>query len=408
MRLFLSLLLLTAASLATTAPAQVLPGIDVLERDGFAPLQGKRVGLITNPTGISRDGRSTVEILHRAKGVTLAALYGPEHGVYGDQIAGGYVATTTDKRTGLPAFSLYGPTRKPTAAMLKGIDVLVFDIQDIGVRSYTYVSTLGLAMEAAGEAGIEFMVLDRPNPLGGHRVEGPGLQPKFRSFVSQWPLAYVYGLTSGEAARMIAGEKWIARAPKLTVIPAAGWKRSMSWADTGLTWVPTSPHIPTPDTALLYAATGWIGELGTVSNGVGYPQPFALVGLPGIPAEEFARRMNARNLPGLRFRPAYYKSFYTAFKDKVCGGVQIHLVDPSTAHLAGSGIHLFEELSRLAKRNLFAEAKPENIRMFDQVAGSDTLRQQLLAGTPAARIVASWKDFEDRFRQQREPYLLYR
>src|SRR5271170_1077722 len=261
----LAWLLLAAAPLQ--AASQVQLGIDVLEEHQFDKLKGLRVGLITNATGIDSHGVSTVEILRKAPGVKLVALFGPEHGVYGSDWAGKYVASSIDEHSGLPVYSLYGPTNKPTPEMLKGIDVLVYDIQDIGCRSYTYISTLGLAMEAAGEAGVKFYILDRPNPLNGNRVEGMMPDPKFRSFVCEWDIPYVYGLTPAELGYMIEkSDGWIKKKPALTIVKMVGWYRSMYWEDTGLVWVPTSPHIPTAETSLDYVATGFLGEAGGTSN----------------------------------------------------------------------------------------------------------------------------------------------
>src|SRR5213592_2906852 len=214
-------------ALVPEAPAQVQLGSDVLAANGFKELQGKRVGLITNPSGVNRSGESTIDLLRRAPGVKLVALFGPEHGVYGDVKAGELIAERTDRRTGLAVHSLYGATRKPSPAMLKGLEALVYDLQDTGVRSYTFISTMGLAMEACAEAEVEFVVLDRPNPLGGERVEGPMVDDRFRSFVGQWNIPYAYGMTCGELAQMINGEGWLRKRCKLTVIPMNGWRRSM-------------------------------------------------------------------------------------------------------------------------------------------------------------------------------------
>ena len=224
--------------------AQVKLGCEVLAERGFKELRGKRVALITNHTGLDRHGRSTIEALRRAPGVKLVALMAPEHGLTGALPAGKEFPNGTDARTGLPVLSLYGPgpTRKPTPAMLKDIDVVVYDVQDIGVRSYTYISTMGQAMEACGAAGVAFLVLDRPNPLGGRRVEGPMVTDAYRTFVSRWNIPYAYGLTFGELARMINGEGWIKQPCRLTVVPMRGWKRSMVWRDTDLPWVPSSPR----------------------------------------------------------------------------------------------------------------------------------------------------------------------
>src|SRR5438128_9581985 len=247
-------------ALGARASATVQLGIDVLEDSSYAQLRGKRVGLITNQTGVDSRGNRTRVLLKQH--CNLVALYTPEHGLEGREKAGRYIKSRRDPLTGLTAYSLYGPTRKPTRAMLRGVDVLVFDIQDIGCRSYTYISTMGLCMEAAGENGIEFVVLDRPNPLGGLRVEGPKVEPRWISFVGQYPIPYVHGMTVGELAKMINTAGWIAPRCKLTVVPMRNWTRDMTWGETGLRWVPTSPNIPYARTPLYYIATGMVGELG--------------------------------------------------------------------------------------------------------------------------------------------------
>src|SRR5258706_4698427 len=258
----LQLILLVLTSGLYIGYGEVKLGNEVLAENRFRSLRGKRIGLITNPSGVNRNLQSTIEILRHGKGVNLAALFGPEHGIYGDIPAGNAVESHVDVRTGLPVHSLYGATRKPSAQMLTGLDALVYDLQDTGCRSYTFISTMGLAMEACADSGSEFIVLDRPNPLGGLRVEGPPVEPAFRSFVSQWNVPYVYGMTCGELARMINGEHWITNSCKLTVVSMKGWKRSMTWRDTGLPWVPTSPHVPYGDSPLYQVATGMLGEIG--------------------------------------------------------------------------------------------------------------------------------------------------
>lgn len=392
------------------AKPKVELGIDVLAANQFRGLEGKRVGLITNQTGVSASGRSTVDILKEAPNVNLVALYAPEHGVYGAELAGDYVASTKDARTGLPVFSLYGPNRKPTPAMLKDIDVLVYDIQDIGCRSYTYISTMGLAMEAAGEAGIEFYVLDRPNPLNGNRVEGMPLDPKFRSFVGQWDIPYVYGLTPGELARMINAQKWITARPKLTIVPMRGWYRNMYWEDTGLSWVPTSPHIPTADTSLFYVITGLVGEGMPVNHGIGYTLPFQLLGRDDFHAFTLADQLNGLKLPGVYFRPAFYKPFYGGLKDKMCQGVQIILTDPDQVNLTNLSVLLLEQLQKYTGGRFFSKEVAPTTKgpsLFDKVAGGDDLRQHFTAGKPAASLIASWQPHLTAFRQLREPYLIY-
>jgi len=253
---------LSAASSVYAEEPSVRPGIEVLRERGFDILVGKRVGLVTNPSGVDHHLNSTVDILFNAPGVELVALYGPEHGVRGDVYAGGKVSDTRDEATGLPVHSLYGATRKPTAEMLEGIDVMVYDIQDVGVRSYTFISTLGLVMEACAEADIDVVVLDRPNPLGGNKIEGCYVEQPFNSFVSQYRIPYIYGLTVGELAELI-NEEGLNRGQKgnqppakcrLTVVPMEGWTRDMLYEDTGLPWVLPSPNIPFKDTPMYYAA----------------------------------------------------------------------------------------------------------------------------------------------------------
>jgi len=251
--------------------ARVKTGLEVLISRDFDILKGKKVGLITNQTGVDSKFRSTVDIFNETPEVTLVALYGPEHGVRGNYSAGEYVGFYKDEKTGVPVYSLYGKTRKPTAVMLRDVDVLVYDIQDIGCRSYTYISTMGYAMEAAAENNIEFVVLDRPNPLGGIKIEGPLVEEGYFSMVSAFPVPYVYGLTCGELANLINNENYLKADKKcnLKVVPMNGWKRKMKFRDTGLEWVPSSPHVPHASTAQYYVATGIMGELQVVSEGVG-------------------------------------------------------------------------------------------------------------------------------------------
>jgi uncharacterized protein YbbC (DUF1343 family) len=320
--------------------AQVKLGIDVLEERQFAELQGKRVGLITNATGIDSQGNSTVDILRKAPGVQLVALFGPEHGVYGADWAGQYVASSTDSHTGLPVYSLYGPTKAPTPEMLKGIDVLVYDIQ---------------AMEAAGEAGIKFYVLDRPNPLNGNRVEGMMLDPNYRSFTCQWNIPYVYGMTPGELAYMIERSPgWIKKKPALTIVPMTGWYRSMYWEDTGLMWVPTSPHIPTAETALNYVATGFLGEAGGINHGIGYTLPFAVFGHPSFDSFALTDQFNQMQIPGVRFEPVTFKPFYGVFKDQIINGSQIFYTDRDQVNLCNLAVRILYQMYHAPARRCSA------------------------------------------------------
>jgi uncharacterized protein YbbC (DUF1343 family) len=407
--LLVGTLVLLACAPGQIACARVKLGNEVLVEQKFKVLAGKRVGLITNPSGVDRNLESTIDVLRRAPNVKLVALFGPEHGIYGDVPAGDKVESRTDARTGLPVHSLYGATRKPTPEMLKGLDALVYDLQDTGCRSYTFISTMGVAMEACGENGVEFIVLDRPNPLGGVRIEGPMLEEKYRSFVSQWDVPYVYGMTCGELAQMINDKGWLKKSCKLTVVPMTGWKRTMVWRDTGLPWVPTSPHVPHGESPLFQVATGMIGEIGGASTGIGYTLPFQCVAAPGVDMHKFAAALNAYNLPGVRFVPVTYKPYYFAFKDQVISGAQIHFTDPAHAPLTAINYYAMEALKKVAERDLFDEAVKANKKfdMFDKVNGTDATRRALQAGKSAAEIVASWKLGEEKFRQERKEYLLY-
>jgi len=389
--------------------AQVKLGNEMLAASGFKVLQNKRVGLITNPSGVDRRLNSTIDLLRSAYGVKLVALFGPEHGIYGDVGAGDKIENKVDPRTGLPAYSLYGDSRRPSREMLNGLDALVYDLQDTGCRSYTYISTMGVAMDACGEAGVEFVVLDRPNPLGGDRVEGPMVQDRFRSFVGKWDVPYVYGMTCGELARMINSEHWNTNRCKLTVVPMKGWKRNMVWRDTGLPWVPTSPHVPHAESALYQVATGMLGEIGGISTGIGYTLPFECIAAPELKPHETAAALNGYHLPGVRFRPITYQPYYFSYKGQDIAGAQIYFTDPAHAPLTAINFYALEVLRKLANRDLFAEGAKTNktFSMFDKVNGTDASRKSFESGTPAAEIVASWKPGEDAFRKARKKYLLY-
>lgn len=404
----LALGLLWAGTAHATPPVKL--GNEVLVENGYKPLVGKRVGLITNPSGINSRLETTIEVLRQAPGVKLVALFGPEHGIYGDVPAGDKVASRTDERTGLPVYSLYDKTRKPTPAMLQGLDVLVYDLQDTGCRSYTYISTMGVAMEACGAAGVEFVVLDRPNPLGGLRVEGPMVeQEKLRSFVSRWDVPYVYGLTCGELAQMINEKGWITNRCKLTVVPMKGWQRSMVWADTGLPWVPASPHVPHGESPLYQVATGMLGEIGGVNTGIGYTLPFQCIAATNVNPHQLATKLNDYQLPGVRFQPVTFQPFYGNFKGQVIGGVQLYFTDPATAPLTAINFYALEALKSVAQRDLFAEAvkAKKKFDMFDKVNGTDAMRLALQNGRRASDIVASWRAGEEQFRADRKQFLLY-
>ena len=387
---------------------KVSTGIDVLQSQNFKILEGKRVGLITNPTGVNKHLKQTIDILFEAKNIKLVALFGPEHGVRGNIHAGDKVDNATDPLTGLPVFSLYGSTRKPTPEMLKGIDVLVYDIQDIGCRSFTYISTMGLAMEAAAENNIEFVVLDRPNPLGGLKVEGNLVEDNFISFVSQFKIPYIYGLTCGELAIMLNEEKMLKKEVKLTVVRMKGWKRKMTWEDTGLEWVIASPHIPHKHSAIFYPVTGILGELGYLSIGVGYTMPFEIVGAPWIDAKLLSDKMNALKLPGVCFRPIHFKPFYATFKDEFCQGVQIHFTDYQKATLSSIQFYIMQEINILyPERAVFKNANKERFNMFDKVSGSDYIRINFSKNHIFDDIKSFFEKDENAFRKKSKIYYQY-
>lgn len=389
--------------------AQVKTGLEVLMADNFKQLEGKRIGLVTNPTGVDRNLVSAIDILHNAKNVDLVALYGPEHGVRGDVHAGDKVDNFKDPATGLPVYSLYGRTRKPTPEMLKDIDALVYDIQDIGCRSFTYISTLGMIMEAAAEQGKEIIVLDRPNPLGGEKVEGNLVEDKYISFVSQFRIPYLYGLTVGELANMLNGENMLGKKCRLTVVPMSGWKRSMVYSDTGLPWVLPSPHIPQDITAYYYPVSGILGELGYISIGVGYTLPFQLFCAEWIDATRFTNALNALNLPGIRFRPLHIKPFYATLAGKNIQGAQVYITDYKAARLAEIQFYVMQVIADLyPDKAVFANADKGRFDMFDKVSGSGYIRETFSKRNKFSDIEKFWTKDEAAFKTLSQKYYLYK
>ncbi len=388
---------------------KIKTGIEVLKSSNFKILEGKRVGLITNPTGVDNKLKTTTDILFEAPNVNLVALFGPEHGVRGDAHAGDEVGNQKDPNTGLPVFSLYGATRKATPEMLKGIDVLVYDIQDIGSRSFTYISTMGLAMEAAAENNIEFVVLDRPNPLGGLKVEGSLVEDGFISFVSQFKIPYIYGLTCGELAEMLNEENMTAKKCKLSVVKMEGWKRDMNYEATGLQWIPSSPHVPHPFSPYFYAATGILGELYYVSIGVGYTTPFQIFAAEWIDAEKFAAEMNALKLPGVIFRPIHIKPYYSTSAGIQIHGVQVHIMDYKVLALTDMQFYAMEVLYKLyPDKKIFNDSTGSRFRMFDQVTGSDYIRLKFAERYKFEDIKNFWYKDVESFRQKSKKYWLYK
>ncbi len=395
---------------APTQPTRVLTGAERLVEQGFAPLSGKRVGLIVNHTAMVGDTH-LIDLVHAAPEVELVALFGPEHGLRGEADAGEKVDDGVDDRTGVPVYSLYGRTRKPTPAMLEGIEVLVFDIQDIGARFYTYISTMGLAMQAAAEQGIPFMVLDRPNPLGGTYVSGFMLEPAFTSFVGQFAIPVVHGMTVGELAQMVQGERLMdgLASLDLSVLEMEGWTRVTPWEATGLPWVPPSPNIPDVEIARIYPGACFF-EGTTASEGRGTRTPFRLLGAPWANGEDLAASLNAVGLPGVAFAAASFTpvsiegmSANPKLRDQSLAGISYRLTDANEFDPVAAGIHALHAFYHAApERNTFLKKD-----WLGKLAGTDRLYDMLRQGATPSAIIAAWGDDVAAFRVQRKPYLLY-
>jgi uncharacterized protein YbbC (DUF1343 family) len=412
------LFILASLAVAACANAQpvsepVMTGIEVLESYGFEELLGKRVGLVTNPSGVDRNLRSTIDILYKAPQVNLVALFGPEHGVRGDAYAGDKVEGGTDPATGLPVYSLYGSTREPTQEMLKGIDVMVYDIQDVGTRCYTFISTLGLVMRACAKAGIEVLVLDRPNPLGGIKVEGPLVEPDFHSFVSEFRIPFVYGLTVGELAGLI-NEEGLNRGQngkephlkcKLNVIPMRGWHRDMLYQDTGLPWVLPSPNIPSIHSAICYPACGIGGEFGHLNIGVGYTIPFQTFAAEWIDADALKARLDSYKIPGTAFRTIHYKPLSGSLAGKLVHGVEFFFTDYAAATITLTQFYVLQ-----AVHELYPDHSPypmKKTRMLDIICGTDYVRIAFGKRLKVEDIVDYWNKDAESFRTVSQNYYLY-
>ncbi|MBE6250834.1 MAG: DUF1343 domain-containing protein [Bacteroidales bacterium] len=413
-RLSLILLLLISVLSVYASPA-VKTGIEVLRDRNFDVLQGKRVGLVTNPSGVDRHLKSTIDILFEAPQVNLVALFGPEHGVRGDVYAGEKVDNTVDPATGLPVYSLYGKTRKPTPEMLKGIDVMVYDIQDVGVRSYTFISTLGLVMEACAPLDIEVVVLDRPDPLGGNKIEGCYVEQPYNSFVSQYKIPYVYGLTVGELARLIneegmnrgqKGDQQPARC-RLTVVPMSGWERSMLYEDTGLPWVLPSPNIPYKDSPMYYAASGICGELyGFMNIGIGYTLPFQVFGATWLDPDRLKARLESYALEGVSFRTIWYKPFSGSLKGQLVRGLQFFFTDYEKARITEVQFRVMQAVAELyPDKKAFSVVS--GYGLFDKVCGTDHIRTEFAKTYKFDSIKDYWRKDEASFRELSQKYHIY-
>ncbi len=401
-------------SATTASDGRVQLGIDVLAASGFEILRGKRVGLLTNPAGVNRDGVSTIDVLRRSPAVNLVALYGPEHGIYGDEKANVPIDDRIDPRTGLPVFSLYGQYRKPTPAMLKDIDVMVIDLQDLGVRSYTYVSCMRLTIEACFEQNVAVVVLDRPNPLGGLKVGGPMLERRWMSYVGAYLVPYVHGLTIGELALMARDQKgWlqvderVRQRGSLTVVPMRGWQRRMLWPDTGLRWVPTSPAIPDVSSALGYAMTGLGGQLGGFRHGYGTPYPFRLLNFPNRSPEEIARALNAANIPGLTIVPVDF----TDNRGRQQSGAYVQVTDYSILHPTDLSFWMMKVACQWNTTNPFAAATNAQADLFNKHVGSSEWWQAITTQGANVRLepfFQKWRAEARQFQDESRRYWIYK
>jgi uncharacterized protein YbbC (DUF1343 family) len=393
-----ALLAACASTSGTGTPPQVRPGIDVLSESPPAELQQRRVGLITNHTGVTRGGTSSIDVLAGMPTLQLVALFAPEHGIRGVAADGEIVSSSVDQRTGLPIHSLYGETRKPTPEMLAGIDALLFDIQDVGARQYTYVSTMALAMEAAREAGIPFYVLDRPNPIGGIAVEGNLLDPAFATFVGMYPIPTRHGLTAGELAGLINTEFGVGA--NLSVIRAEGWSRDLWYDHSGLPWINPSPNIRRLEAAIHYPGTVFLEGTNLLERGTDLP--FEQTGAPWLDAAAIVNQMNAMRLPGIRFEAIALpvESTSRKYPGETVQGIRYHLTDRNTYRPVRTSLLLIDAIRR---------RHPEQFQWsgtMDRLSGTDQVRQAIESGT-LLQLIGGWEADEQRFREMRQPYLLY-
>jgi uncharacterized protein YbbC (DUF1343 family) len=385
----------SAPPIARQAAEHTQTGIDVLEAQNFAPLRGKRVGLITNQTGVDAQGRRTIDVLAHADGVKLVALFSPEHGIAGKLDAN--VANTTDSATGLPIFSLYGDNKRPTDQMLQGIDALVFDIQGAGVRFYTFITTMGYCMEAAAKHHIAFFVLDRPDPLGGEKIEGPMLDPSRMSFVGYFRMPLVYAMTLGELARMFNAEN--KTGVELHVVEMKNWHRSETYEQTGLPWIPPSPNLRTVNEVFLYPGVEILQPAG-VSVGRGTDTPFEVVGAPWIHSDDLLNSLNPRQIPGVRFSDASFTPSSGLYSGQACAGVKLEITDRDAFVSVRAGLEIADALHRLYPERF-------QITKLTDLLGSQASVDALVAYQSPASIIAGWANDLAAFRTMRAKYLIY-
>jgi len=386
----------------------VLSGLDVLLGRLRTLLGGQSVGLLCHPASVTADLTPAAEALMRVKGMKLRRLFAPEHGITGAAQDLVLVGHEKDSLTGLPVMSLYGRRLDPDPRALHGLDALVVDLQDVGARYYTYNWTMALAMKAAARVHLPVIVLDRPNPLGGERLEGNWPEAGWSSFVGLYPLPIRHGMTMGELAGYLNNKHELGC--DLTVVPMLGWRRGMAWEDTGLPWVAPSPNMPTPDTARVYPG-GCLVEGTNLSEGRGTTRPFEWIGAPYLDGPRLARALERRGLPGVRFRPVEFEPAFHKWKSQRCGGVQVHVTDAARFKPFATYLALIAEARRQAPRNFRWRRPPyefERVRLpMDLLCGGPAIRRALERGVPLARLETSWRPDLVRFARERRPYLLY-
>ena len=400
MNLVLFLLLLSTHS--ATSPPRVKTGADVLIEERLSLLRGKRIGLITNQTGRLASGEMVLDALI-GRGITVTALFGPEHGIRGSSGAGESVADSVDPKTGIPVYSLYGRTRKPAGPMLDRVDALVYDIQDVGARFYTYLSTMGLCMEAAAERNLPFIVLDRPDPLGGDLVDGPVLPDSLRSFVGMFPIPVVYGLTPGELASMANGEGWLSHGEQadLTVVRMEGWTRGMKWDQTGLPWVPPSPNVRRPGTVLIYPATCYI-EATNISEGRGTGDPFHTIGAPFVPPGCLSRFLRAQRLKNIAVDDTEFVPSESKHKGAHCSGAHIEAVSADSLRPVEAGVEILVALIRCCGDSIVVREGG-----LARLLGDPGALNLIKEGETAAHIAGRWGGETLAFRHRAARYYLY-
>jgi uncharacterized protein YbbC (DUF1343 family) len=399
-RWFIVALLLLAIPAAAPAVAQVIPGLEVLLQEQKSLIEGKRVGLVTNHTGVDRQLHHAIDLIAKAPGVRLTAIFAPEHGIRGTVQAGGKIADTTDERTGVPVYSLYGETRRPTTEMLKNVDVLVFDIQDAGARFYTYISTMGECMEAAADHALPFIVLDRPNPLADTAVEGRMLDlARFKSFVGAYPIPIRYGLTIGELAGFV--KDGLKKDVRLIVVKMKNYRRSLWYDETGLPWISPSPNLPSPASVTVYPGM-CLFEGTNLSEGRGTMQPFEMIGAPWLDAYKLVEDLTALKLAGVLFRPVSFTPASSKHQGQLCQGIQVHVTDRQRLRSVKVALHI---LSVIRKNHPAQFQWRES--SIDRLSGSDELRLSMDRGLSVDQILAFWEADLKKFDGMRKKYFLY-